>query len=211
MKTPTFFSLRLLSLAVSLAVAGCAHLPPPAEKAPPIEPPQESPKIAVAQIPQTPPSPRPPLEPFLDLSKALPQQSASDWMRLEPIHSTSNIAFQNKNNAAIISLNRVCAGTLGSGGDLKGFSRKTLKKVTNISEKSETSRELFGVPVLETTLQGTLAGERMKLRALVFKKDKCFFDVMLVSRPQSFSENESLYSRFIESLQPNRIMDAETP
>ncbi|MGK5088598.1 hypothetical protein WDW86_13650 [Bdellovibrionota bacterium FG-2] len=200
MKSPLPITLNLFTLGLVLMIGGCAHRPPlaPPLETTPISAPvsQASPvpaKVAPAEKVET----KTPVAPYLDLSL-----EKEEWARLETKPSSPNVAFQNKKNAGIISLNRMCAE---SAHDLTTFSKRMLGKLKSVSGKTVKSLKIVGIPAIETTIQGLLASEKMKLRALVFRKNKCFYDVMLVSRPQSFAENEGPYARFVESIRIEKL------
>jgi hypothetical protein len=148
---------------------------------------------------------------FLDLSKTNP-----DWVRLDPKTSLevdetsspspeseiSDVVFQSKNAASIISLNSACKSykTSGETLPLKTLTNELLLGISEVSYRDETPLTMEGSPALQTTIQGKLNGENMKLRTVVLQKLNCVYDLMYVARPEHFNAGEPDFSRFVSSL-----------
>lgn len=142
----------------------------------------------------------------LDLSRENP-----DWVRLketrkaEPAETTeaeiSDVSFQSKKTASIISLNSACRPTYEtSEQDLKAFTNQLLLGISDITLRAEKYLTVQKTPALETTLQGTLNGESMVLKTVVLRRGPCIYDLMYVARPQYFNENERDFAHFVASL-----------
>ena len=144
---------------------------------------------------------------ILDLSK-----ESSEWVRLDknrpsdseaPEHSesaASDIAFQSRKTAAIISLNSACKNFQAGDQNLKKLTQELLLGISQISFKEEKERTLQNSPALETTIQGVMSGEKMILQTLVIKNADCIYDLIYITRPDTFSENKHDFDRFISSL-----------
>lgn len=141
---------------------------------------------------------------ILDLSRENP-----DWEKLEnpkPTDDTestemTDVAYQSKRTASIISLNTACRERVKNPtSTLRQFTQELLLGFADVSEKKERELTHRDVPALETTITGKLRGQPMSLRAVVIRKDECLYDLMYVARPAHFSEQESDFSRFVESL-----------
>lgn len=135
----------------------------------------------------------------LDLSK-----ENSDWKKIE---GESDVAFQSKSTASIISLNTACRPLRSHEPNdkiaLREFTRQLLLGVEPDEEPSERDLTVAGVKALETTVKGKLQSRNVNLRSVVLKKEQCVYDLMYVAKPDNFSQHESLFSRFVSSLKLN--------
>lgn len=143
----------------------------------------------------------------LDLSRDSP-----DWEKLASVNEStqapnpdgseiSDVAYQSKKSASIISLNSACrASNVSSEISLQEFTRELLLGISDVTQRTERSFSLQETPALETTLQGNLNGERVMLRTVVLRSGECVYDLMYVSRPEQFAAQESDFSRFVNSL-----------
>ncbi|MCM2324205.1 MAG: hypothetical protein NDJ90_13185 [Oligoflexia bacterium] len=145
----------------------------------------------------------------MDLAKAQP----AEWVRLSPEKvgsdensstELSDVAFQSQSTSSIISLNTACRPSSSAEED-----RQDLQKLTNLlllGIGNITGREEVGItiqeviPALQTTLQGKLNGEEMKLRTVVFRKSACVYDLIYMARPQNFARHEQDFSHFVASI-----------
>jgi hypothetical protein len=145
----------------------------------------------------------------LDLSK-----NSSEWAKLDPKTSNpeakdadsrstevSDVAFQSKKTASIISLNSSCNPEVQNPDkDLRSFTNLLFLGITDITLRDERTMNFQNSPALQTTLRGKLNGEEMMLRTVVLRKRNCLYDLMYVARPAHFLENEPDFSRFASSL-----------
>ncbi len=149
----------------------------------------------------------------LDLSK----ESPSVWVRLTDAElrpkdaqigtnkkafssEITDVAYQSKKTAAIISLNSSCREGRGSVEDLEPYLKELLLGMYEISERTETSRQLSGVDALESTVAGKMTGQSTKINAVVLSKNGCIYDLMYISRPERFATHEGDFNRFVSSL-----------
>ena len=135
-----------------------------------------------------------------------------DWTRLEPSASDSSpasapaessdltdVAYQSKQTASIISLNSACR--LKAGPDsLAVISHELILGVTEVSQHDEKNIDVSGMPALETTLQGKLNGEPIAMKTVVLKKEACTYDLIYVARPAHFLAQQADFSHFVSSL-----------
>jgi len=112
----------------------------------------------------------------------------------------TDIAYQSLKTSAIISLNSSCREGRESITDLAPYLRELLLGMTEVTEKNEASRQVSGAEALEGTVAGKMAGERMKIQALVLAKTNCVFDLMYISRPDRFETHAGDFNRFVSSL-----------
>ncbi len=131
-----------------------------------------------------------------------------DWKKLElaphdgdPTRATdsSDVAYQSTRTSSIISLNSVCRPG-GNPDSLHDISRLLFLGITDVSLKDEKDLQLEGVPALQTTVQGRLNGEQVRLRSVVLRKEVCVYDLMYVARPDRFASQEPDFNRFVASL-----------
>ena len=114
---------------------------------------------------------------------------------------TSDLSFQSKKTASIISLNSACREDQGDEEhSLKDFSRTLLLGISEIKTVDQKNLQIDQVAALETTVDGKLNSQPVKLRTVVLKDQDCLFDLMYVARPEHFLQNEDDFEKFISSL-----------
>lgn len=142
---------------------------------------------------------------YLDLSRR-----DSEWSRLDssgPDESdaegtATDISFQSKKTASSITLNSACRESLRLRSQpLASYTRSLLLGMTDINLKEEKNMKVQSLPALQTTVRGRMNDEPIMLRAIVFKKDNCLYDLLYVSRPQHFKTHESTFTKFVNSIQ----------
>ena len=143
----------------------------------------------------------------LDLSK-----DNADWVKLETPKTDpeagseentdqTDLGYQSKRTASIISLNSACREKFRSADyDLREFTDQLVLGITDVTQRTERELTLQKKRARETTLQGKMGRQNVKLRVVVLKNESCIYDLMYVARPESFSAQEPDFSRFIESL-----------
>lgn len=112
----------------------------------------------------------------------------------------TDFAFQAIKNSAIISLNSSCRKGRGVISDLTPYLRELFLGMSDKVEQEQKKTTAGGVPALERTVDGKMAGERTKIRAFVLSKNDCVFDLMYISRPERFETHEADFNRFVSSL-----------
>jgi hypothetical protein len=145
----------------------------------------------------------------LDLSKV-----SSDWVKLDPKSNSeakdstgipesgvSDVAFQSKKTASIISVNSACkVYQTHEKVDLAALTRELLLGISSITAKEERKLTIDHFPALETTVQGKINEENMMLRTVVLHRVNCTYDLMYVARPEKFNVKVEDFSRFVSSL-----------
>lgn len=119
----------------------------------------------------------------------------------ETVSGVSDAAYQSKTTSSVISINSACRGE----GDkqhtsLREFSNLLFLGMTEIKDREEIVKEIQGVPALQTTLKGNMNGQKVTVRAVVLRKKTCIYDLMYIAQPDKFSTQESVFSRFVDSL-----------
>ena len=144
---------------------------------------------------------------FQDLSRTDP-----DWKRLNPsggeepdtpetVSTTqrSDLVFQHQGSDAVISVNSACRS-------LDRPDARTLQELTktlflgfaHVESRSEQEQVVSGQPALETTILGTLSGERTQMRSTVLRYQNCVFDLLYIARPESFTRHLSVFDGFVK-------------
>jgi hypothetical protein len=146
----------------------------------------------------------------LDLSKA-----DADWSKLDPktvgderpnggdtiSSEISDVAYQSKSTAAIISLNSACqAGKEYENKDLKSLTDTLLLGASDVTLRDEQGVTIQDNPALQTTVEGKMNGEHVKLRTVVLRRQDCVYDLVYIARPEAFPRREQDFSHFVASL-----------
>jgi hypothetical protein len=140
------------------------------------------------------------------LVKDLSVENSKEWLKLpstvnEQDTASSDASYQSKQTASIISINSACRPSNEENGrDLRYFTNLLLLGVTDVTYRNEAQITVSSVPALETTIQGKLSNEITKMRTVVVKMGQCVYDLMYISRPQSFQKNEKDFTQFVQSL-----------
>jgi len=151
----------------------------------------------------------------MDLSR-----SNQDWKKLDPAKTAaqgesvkvqdvnptevSDVAYQSVSTASIVSLDSACRAADPEKPyperDLKTLTDLLLLGITDVTLREERGMEVQKTPGLETTIQGKLNGEPMKLRTVVVKRQNCVYDLVYMARPQFFEKQLVDFSHFVASL-----------
>jgi len=112
----------------------------------------------------------------------------------------SDISYQSKRTASIISMNSVCRpGMQHKAQDLGAFTRELTLGISNISKKSERQITVSGQRAVETTIHGKMSGESMSLRSVVLRSGRCVYDLMFIARPAHFESQAGTFAAFVSS------------
>jgi hypothetical protein len=117
-------------------------------------------------------------------------------------NSSADLAYQSKRTSSIVSLNSACRESREDAKpeELEEFSKLLFLGMTDIVHREERAARVADLPALETTVEGRLNGEPMKLKAIVLRKEDCIYDLMYVARPDRFPEHVEDFTRFVSSL-----------
>jgi hypothetical protein len=140
----------------------------------------------------------------------LAAEPGGDWRKLPSARSeedleVSDVSYQSRSMAGIISLNSVCrARNADPALDLRGITGQLFLGLEEAGPRTERPRRIDGIDALETTLEGRMSAggkrEPVKLRAVVLRRDACVFDLMYVARPERFDSKLGDFERFVDSL-----------
>ncbi len=117
-------------------------------------------------------------------------------------NDNTDLAFQSKNNSSIISLNSACRVSFSddlsqSQAQLRAKANELLLGITHITERDEKMIEVQKTPALETTIQGELNQESVRIRTIVLNAKGCLYDLMYIAKPEHFNESESDFKKFV--------------
>jgi hypothetical protein len=150
-----------------------------------------------------------------DLSKESP-----DWTKLDPKKSNgeepydpnttptevSDVSYQSKKTSAVISINSACRANREAppnktvDQDLRDLTDILLLGDNDVTLRNENHVLVQGSPALETTILGKINQEKVEIRAVVLRRKTCIYDLLYVSRPETFTLNEPSFTHFVASL-----------
>jgi len=116
-----------------------------------------------------------------------------EWVRLDV--ESLNMAFYNKKNNGIIYTNGKC--NKSSDNSLKVLQTHLLIGFKNKKFETEELIKYQKRDCLRSVLTAELDGIERKINYYVFKKDGCLFDIVLISPPEFFEENNKIFSELI--------------
>ncbi len=125
----------------------------------------------------------------------------------------SDISYQSEKTASIISLTSTCRPQIKSQAAAPGeaeaaekntqrleeYMRQLLLGFSDIDKKDEKKVTVSGRPGLESTIEGTMSGRPMKIRAVVLPRRECIYDLMFIARPEHFASQQDTFSKFLDS------------
>ncbi|MGE3261726.1 MAG: hypothetical protein AB7K68_08115 [Bacteriovoracia bacterium] len=131
----------------------------------------------------------PPPSPWHKLATA-DDPSSTDAMK-------ADVAYENPDSGAIISLNSIC----------RKYSPSSLEILTNnlvrgISNREVMKREeisLAGAPALDTTFSGLVDNVPLNIRTVVLIKNSCTYDFIYVTVPKREEKNGPAFDTFLAS------------
>jgi len=109
-------------------------------------------------------------------------------------------AYQRTDTGAVISLNSTCRKGKKEVQNLQPFLKELLLGFTHVVSKEDKSLSVAGHEALQRTIQGTISGEKTKIRAIVFARDQCVYDLIYIARPEKFTLHEEDFTAFVASL-----------
>ena len=139
-----------------------------------------------------------------------PSAASPDWQLIQDPEQeggrqdsdTSDIAWQSSRTASIISLTSACRRSENATEtpSLEELTDRLFQGVTEVLRRESRKRNHYGIPALETTVEGRLSGETVRMCAVVLHADRCTYDAMLIGRPGRVASDEVAFQRFVDSL-----------
>lgn len=109
-------------------------------------------------------------------------------------------SYQHADTGAVISLNSTCRKGRKDLSNPEPYLKELLLGFTHIVKTEDRKVTVAGREALERTIQGTISGEKTKIRAIVFTKEQCVYDLMYIARPDKFTLHEEDFTAFVASL-----------
>ncbi|MBL7716737.1 MAG: hypothetical protein JNL01_14830 [Bdellovibrionales bacterium] len=133
------------------------------------------------------------------------EASASDE-NLEEGVDVFDVSFQSKKTASTIALTTSCRPrySIKNEGqifpELKDYMQQLLLGITAVTERLDEETEVAGIPALQTTVVGKMQDQPIKIRAVVLKKRACLYDLVYITKPRHFSDQEKFFLIFRDSI-----------
>jgi hypothetical protein len=143
---------------------------------------------------------------ILDLSKKDPEWSPLESDTIHdptamPLSGVPDVSYQSNKTAAIISINSACKNYPDDRKeDLSALTHELLMGISDILYFQEKPLVVNDIPALQTTIEGKLNQETMKLQTVVIRHGRCVYDLLYVTRPGKFNTDEETFSSFVSSL-----------
>lgn len=131
------------------------------------------------------------------------ETSDSDWVKRQSESSLDNsdVSFQSKKTASIISVTSTCRPSIEeSEQDLHQMTDMLLLGITGIHDRHSQELLVDGQQALQTTLRGTLQDQPMQIRTVVTRKQSCLYDLMYIARPERFAVHEKTFDSFVRAV-----------
>jgi len=139
-----------------------------------------------------------------------PSAASPDWQLIEEPDQeggrqdsdASDVAWQSSRTASVISLTSACRRSENDTEtpSLEELTDRLFQGVTDVLRRESRKRIQSGIPALETTVEGRLSGEAVRMCAVVLHADRCTYDAMLIGRPDRVGADAVAFQRFVDSL-----------
>lgn len=129
---------------------------------------------------------------------------SSPWHKLATADDPSSvdamkadIAFENPESGAIISLNSICRKYSPS--SLEVLTNNLVRGISNRETLRRAEIELSGAPALDTTFSGLVDNVPLNIRTVVMIKKSCTYDFIYVTVPGKEEKNGPAFETFLAS------------
>lgn len=143
-----------------------------------------------------------------------PPQADSDWIAVDAkaplkgdekagdkLEEASDLVFQSKSTANIISLNSTCRDRDDVQiNDLRAYTQLLLMGVQNMTDRVEKPLTIDKVEALETSVKGTLQNQAMEFQTVVTRRGNCVYDLMYIAQARHFAAKQASFAEFVKSL-----------
>lgn len=132
----------------------------------------------------------------------IPPEQQSDATPGEPDDFATDIAYQSRLTASVITVNSACRPLYEKDPppDLREFTQSLLLGFTHLMRHNESEARISGALGLRTTVACRLNDQPMMLRTVVVRHRQCVFDLVFIARPEHFAKEEEAFERFVASL-----------
>ncbi len=137
-------------------------------------------------------------------------EHGADWIKLSPDEietsprksvdtEVSDLAYQSKQTASVISLNSSCIQETENEKDLREQSDLLLLGISETQVLTRENFDVYGFAGLKTVIEGKVNQDLLRMETVVFRENGCLYDMMLVSRPDAFTRDQETFARFVQS------------
>ncbi len=157
---------------MSLALTGCALLFPD----------RTAPKSVAYQV-------QPPATPW---NKLLVGEDPNSLDSMK-----ADLAYENPNTGAIISLNSLCRKYTNT--TLDSMTNNLVRGIENRMVLDRKEKKIDGADALDTLFEGTVDNVRLNIRTIVLIKNSCTYDFIYVVMPKREADSRSAFDSFVSS------------
>lgn len=109
----------------------------------------------------------------------------------------ADLAFENPESGAIISLNSICRKYSPS--SLEVLTNNLVRGISNREIQKRDEIEIAGAPALDTQFSGLVDGVPLNIRTVVMVRNSCSYDFIYVTVPEKELKNGSAFDSFLAS------------
>ncbi len=109
-------------------------------------------------------------------------------------------AFQHVDTGAVISLNSTCRANRKEAKNLEPYLKELLLGFTHVVKTEDKKVTVAEHEAIQRTIQGTISGEKTKIRAIVLSREHCVYDLIYIARPDKFDLHVEDFTAFVSSL-----------
>lgn len=109
----------------------------------------------------------------------------------------ADLAYENPNTGAIISLNSLCRKYTDA--SLETLTNNLVRGIENRRILERKNVEVSGAEALDTLFEGTVDNVRLHIRTVVLTKNSCTYDFIYVVIPKREGESKHAFESFLAS------------
>jgi hypothetical protein len=113
------------------------------------------------------------------------------------VSEDSDEAWQNKKTGSSISFHSVC--DQANDPDLDSFTSSLILGIEELKIESSKKSQFNERESLETIAIGKVDGVQVKMKLLVFKRNRCSFDLSFISLPKYYETELPVFQKFLEN------------
>jgi len=144
---------------------------------------------------------------ILDLSKTNQEWTSLNHFDAEGLSEQTyktDRAFQSQSSTSIISINTACRRYQDdTPSSLKTLTGELLLGISSIQLMQEKLITIAKNDALQTTFRGVMEKREVKAQIVVLQKNRCIYDLMFISKPETFDKDLSVFEKFVSSLHLN--------
>lgn len=109
----------------------------------------------------------------------------------------ADLAYENPQTGAIISLNSICRKYTSS--TLEALTNNLVRGIEDRQILARMEKNIDGAEALDTSFEGLVDNVRLRLRTVVIKKNSCTYDFIFVALPKKEEESKKNFEDFLAS------------